>query len=608
MMDRKIEILSNQKVKLICFLVISLLLLQDHSYAQWEATTKGPQIKYQAFSEKTRLKPGTSSKIVLLFQLEDKWHINSNKPLDEFLVPTQLSLEESEVVSIQKIVYPEPKLVKLSFSEEPLSVFEGEFLIGVEIKISDSISAGESIQIPFALRYQACDDKQCLPPKTLTLTYDLVIDNSDQLASEDVLKIINKVNWEKYEPIERLTVSENFNESLTAPEPTGKQESSTSSQGEWKDLIGFFEIAGRLDGYTGKNEFIDFLDKSLTKKDEGVIEKNRDLSIYTLILIILGGLALNLTPCVLPVIPLNIAIIGAGAKAGSKIRGFLLGSAYGLGIALVYGGLGIAVVLGLSKTFGTINSTAWFNVIISFIFFILGLAMFDVFLIDFSKYQSNLKLDRFRKGSFSLAIVMGGISALLAGACVAPVVISTIIHAQDLYSQGYKLAILMPLLLGVGMALPWPLLGAGLSFLPKPGKWTEYIKYAFGGLLITISIYYGYVAYTIYTMKPEEAISSEWHTSLEQGLEESRRTGKPLIIDFWATWCKNCIVMNKRVLTAPEVKEKLDPFVKIKFQAENPNSPEIREVLEHFEVLGLPTFIILTPKAKIPLEEDSSPK
>lgn len=607
-MDRKIEILSNQKVKLICFLVISLLLLQDHSYAQWEATTKGPQIKYQAFSEKTRLKPGTSSKIVLLFQLEDKWHINSNKPLDEFLVPTQLSLEESEVVSIQKIVYPEPKLVKLSFSEEPLSVFEGEFLIGVEIKISDSISAGESIQIPFALRYQACDDKQCLPPKTLTLTYDLVIDNSDQLASEDVLKIINKVNWEKYEPIERLTVSENFNESLTAPEPTGKQESSTSSQGEWKDLIGFFEIAGRLDGYTGKNEFIDFLDKSLTKKDEGVIEKNRDLSIYTLILIILGGLALNLTPCVLPVIPLNIAIIGAGAKAGSKIRGFLLGSAYGLGIALVYGGLGIAVVLGLSKTFGTINSTAWFNVIISFIFFILGLAMFDVFLIDFSKYQSNLKLDRFRKGSFSLAIVMGGISALLAGACVAPVVISTIIHAQDLYSQGYKLAILMPLLLGVGMALPWPLLGAGLSFLPKPGKWTEYIKYAFGGLLITISIYYGYVAYTIYTMKPEEAISSEWHTSLEQGLEESRRTGKPLIIDFWATWCKNCIVMNKRVLTAPEVKEKLDPFVKIKFQAENPNSPEIREVLEHFEVLGLPTFIILTPKAKIPHEEDSSPK
>lgn len=608
MMNTKTEILSNQKVKLICFLVISLLLLQKHSYAQWEATTKGPQIKCQVFSEKTRLKPGTSSKIVLLFQLEDKWHINSNKPLDEFLVPTQLSLEESEVVSIQKIVYPEPKLVKLSFSEEPLSVFEGEFLIGVEIKISDSISAGESIQIPFALRYQACDDKQCLPPKTLTLTYDLVIDNSDQLASEDVLKIINKVNWEKYEPIERLTVSENFNESLTAPEPTGKQESSTSSQGEWKDLIGFFEIAGRLDGYTGKNEFIDFLDKSLTKKDEGVIEKDRDLSIYTLILIILGGLALNLTPCVLPVIPLNIAIIGAGAKAGSKIRGFLLGSAYGLGIALVYGGLGIAVVLGLSKTFGTINSTAWFNVIISFIFFILGLAMFDVFLIDFSKYQSNLKLDRFRKGSFSLAIVMGGISALLAGACVAPVVISTIIHAQDLYSQGYKLAILMPLLLGVGMALPWPLLGAGLSFLPKPGKWTEYIKYAFGGLLITISIYYGYVAYTIYTMKPEEAISSEWHTSLEQGLEESRRTGKPLIIDFWATWCKNCIVMNKRVLTAPEVKEKLDPFVKIKFQAENPNSPEIREVLEHFEVLGLPTFIILTPKAKIPLEEDSSPK
>ncbi|MCX8063786.1 MAG: thioredoxin family protein [Candidatus Hydrogenedentes bacterium] len=589
-MFKETKILFNSKMALI----VSWLLLLFHCQvdAQWQATTKGPEIKFQIFAEKDKIKPGSTNKIVFQFILENKWHINSNKPLDEFLVPTQLSLEQSDIIKIQKVVYPEPKSVKLSFSEEPLSVFEGEFLIGVELKVGESAPTKKSIEIPFTLKYQACDDKQCLPPKTLTITYQINLDESETLASEETLKIINKVNWERFEspeasqPIEspENTFTENRSSSLVTPSK------------KWKDLIKSFNVIGRLDGYANKSEFLGFIEDTIERKKNNLKNKTIDSSIYTLLLIVIGGLALNLTPCVLPVIPLNIAIIGAGARAGSKIKGLLLGGAYGAGIALVYGGLGIAVVLGFSKTFGTINSTAWFNTIISILFFLLGLAMFDVFLLDFSKFQSNIKLDKFRKGSFTLAFIMGGISALLAGACVAPVVISTIIHAQDLYSQGYKIALFMPLLLGVGMALPWPFLGAGLTLMPKPGKWTEYVKYAFGVLLILISIYYGYTAYTIYTVKRVEETSSDWYTSLEPGLEESQKTGRPLIIDFWATWCKNCIVMNKRVLTQPEVKEKLSGFVKVKFQAENPNSPEIRDVLEHFQVLGLPTFIILSPK------------
>ena len=79
-----------------------------------------------------------------------------------------------------------------------------------------------------------------------------------------------------------------------------------------------------------------------------------------LLLVLVGGLALNLTPCVLPMIPINLAIIGAGAQAGSRGRGFLLGSAYGGAMALVYGVLGLVVIL-TAGTFGTINSSPWFN-------------------------------------------------------------------------------------------------------------------------------------------------------------------------------------------------------------------------------------------------------
>ena len=79
-----------------------------------------------------------------------------------------------------------------------------------------------------------------------------------------------------------------------------------------------------------------------------------------LLLVLVGGLALNLTPCVLPMIPINLAIIGAGAQAGSRSRGFLLGGAYGAAMAFVYGVLGLIVIL-TAGTFGTINASPWFN-------------------------------------------------------------------------------------------------------------------------------------------------------------------------------------------------------------------------------------------------------
>src|SRR4030095_4430190 len=107
----------------------------------------------------------------------------------------------------------------------------------------------------------------------------------------------------------------------------------------------------------------------------------------------IGGLALNLTPCVLPMIPINLAIIGAGAQASSRGRGFWLGLAYGGAMAVVYGVLGLIVIL-TAGTFGTINSSAWFNLGIAVLFVVLGLAMFDVLLIDFSQYSSH-----FRAGS-----------------------------------------------------------------------------------------------------------------------------------------------------------------------------------------------------------------
>ena len=87
---------------------------------------------------------------------------------------------------------------------------------------------------------------------------------------------------------------------------------------------------------------------------------------------------------------------------------------------------------------------------------------------------------------------MGGISALLAGACVAPVLIAVLALSGSLYAQGATGALALPFLLGVGMALPWPLAAAGIAILPKPGAWMNAVKKAFGVLILLLALYYAW--------------------------------------------------------------------------------------------------------------------
>ena len=67
---------------------------------------------------------------------------------------------------------------------------------------------------------------------------------------------------------------------------------------------------------------------------------------------------------------------------------------------------------------------------------------------------------------------------------------------------------------------------------------------------------------------------------------------------MWATWCKNCLTMDKTTLASPEVKAALDGYVKIKFQAEEPDTSPTKEIMQRFDAVGLPTYVILRPKSK----------
>ena len=257
-------------------------------------------------------------------------------------------------------------------------------------------------------------------------------------------------------------------------------------------------------------------------------------------------------------------------------------------MALVYGVLGLMVIL-TAGTFGTINASPWFNLAIAAIFVALALAMFDVFEIDLSRFSGSIGSDASKRGSFAVAFVMGGVAALLAGACVAPVVIQVVLFSSDMYARGTVAALALPFLLGVGMAVPWPLAGAGLTALPKPGAWMVRVKQAFGVAILATAAYYGYLAYGLFADRwvdarevassVEEKLKAGWHASLEEGLAVARREQKPVLVDMWATWCKNCLVMDQTTLADGSVKTALDGYVKVKFQAEQPDEEPARTIL-----------------------------
>ena len=107
-------------------------------------------------------------------------------------------------------------------------------------------------------------------------------------------------------------------------------------------LLNKFTVTSTLEGGADVDKFTTFLGGKI--EDANFL---KDKGILLIILIILGGgLLLNFTPCILPMIPINLAIIGAGSKADSKWSGFIHGGVYGLGITMAYGVLGILAVMG----------------------------------------------------------------------------------------------------------------------------------------------------------------------------------------------------------------------------------------------------------------------
>jgi DsbC/DsbD-like thiol-disulfide interchange protein len=111
-------------------------------------------------------KRGAAVQAKIPMSVKPGFHVNSNTPADEYLIPLKLTWKSTGALEGGQIAYPKPSLEKYEFSEKPLSVFTGNFDVVASFKVAANATAGPGVAVG-QLRYQACSDRACFPPKTI---------------------------------------------------------------------------------------------------------------------------------------------------------------------------------------------------------------------------------------------------------------------------------------------------------------------------------------------------------------------------------------------------------------------------------------------------------
>jgi thiol:disulfide interchange protein DsbD len=209
-----------------------------------------------------------------------------------------------------------------------------------------------------------------------------------------------------------------------------------------------------------------------------------------------AGLLISFTPCVYPVIPIQLGFIGAQTannnategKSRLNSRGFTLSIFFVLGMSIVYAALGAFASL-TGTLFGSWAASPWTFIIVANIILLLALSMFDVFTIQMPQFLSWWNPGKGSKGYLS-ALLIGASSGLIVGPCTAPALGATLAYVGSQGNVVFGTTVLFAFSLGMGvlMIVLGTFTGA-LSLLPRSGGWMVKVKTAFGIVMLVIAQY-----------------------------------------------------------------------------------------------------------------------
>lgn len=325
------------------------------------------------------------------------------------------------------------------------------------------VMEGVSGPVKLVVTYQPCtegDGGSCFPPTDRTLTVP-----ASELSTSGALVA---------SPVPNAEVSKTSTQATQPEVATGPETSS-----------GPVELTAPIPS-TGRPSIPSVPDKGL---------------LFLLLIAFGAGLAASLTPCVYPMIPITMAVIGA--KGGGKAKGFSLSLALVLGMAVTYTALGV-VAAKTGAAFGAFAQRPGFLIPVSVIFTLFALSLFGAFEISLpSSIQNKLQGSGSRKGYFG-AFVMGLVLGPLAAPCVGPVVGSVLVgiaQKGDVVMGGLQLFVF-----SLGMGVLFMLAGTFSASLPRSGDWLTRLKYGMGLVVL------GFAAWNVRLIVPEWINFAMWST------------------------------------------------------------------------------------------------
>lgn len=387
-------------------------------------------LEARLLSSVEKLAPESSNQVAVELKIHKPWHANANIVADDFLIPTVIEFTTVEGVSFGKIDYPAAEEKTFEFSENPVLVYEGTVYAYSNVSVAGEL-AGKEITISGVVSYQACNDETCLAPDEVEFSQTLPV-----AAKGEAVKGIN----------ENL-----FGE---AAQPAAPQMEEAGSAAGGDDLAQTIESKGL---------FLTFLG------------------------IFVAGLALNLTPCIYPLIPITISYFGgqAGGKKGSL---FMLSLVYVLGMAITYSVLGVFAALS-GSILGTWLQNPLVLIFIAAVMVTLALSMFGLYEIRVPASLSNFA-GKSKQGYFG-TLFMGLTVGIIAAPCIGPFVIGLLTYVGK---QGDPvMGFLMFFVLALGLGVPFIFLAVfsgAVNVMPRSGGWMIWIRKIFGFILVGMALYF----------------------------------------------------------------------------------------------------------------------
>lgn len=556
-------------------LTLFVILIPGHSFSQFGS--RPDIVKVNIYKSFDKIHAGSQLKLAVESDIDRAYHINSNRPNEDFLIPTQIKINDNRF-KIIKTVYPGAHDLKLGFSEKPVSVFQGKVLFGLLVQIPDSLKTGEYI-IPVELTYQACNDQSCLPPVTLKNNVTVsIVDNQTQIHETNA-DIFTKLKLDYQSDVE-----------------TGTKNDSVSSVLESSGII------------------------------------------LSLLIVFFGGLALNLTPCVYPLIPITVGYFG-GQSEGKTNRLIFLGVLYVIGMALTYSVIGVVTALS-GAVFGTLLQNVFVLIGIGLVLVILSLSMFGVY--EFKLPDKWVtKAGGAKSGAFG-AFFMGLTMGIVAAPCIGPFILGLVTYVASKGDPFY--GFLMFFVMAIGLGVPYLFLAifsGKIKKLPRAGDWMEAVKHIFGFLLLGMAIYFiapvlprsfnsyllpgfmvfaalwllfvdklannvrGFkifkialsviiIAISVYAVFPSSHKEPDWVKFSDNTYSTALRQNQKIIIDFYADWCIPCKELDALTFSDDRVINESKNYVMIKVDMTKTASEETETMRKRFNIVGMPTVIFIS--------------